>query len=236
MLVRAAVLRIEDRRRAEDSMNASRARSMVLGCAVLSITFVDCSSGDDALPPSEETQAAAVTFRSTLIVEHDTRCMDVFGAGTGDNVNLIQWNCNGGTNQSFTFTPVAGATNTYTIGTFAAGKCVTVSGNSTADNAAIVQSACNGATNQQFRLVAGPTSGLDKTFNLQEVSSGKCIATTGASTAHGAQLVQIGCSTAPERVWGVSSFTPDGTPGFQTLPTLPTNVCNNTRSEEHTSE
>ena len=61
--------------------------------------------------------------------------MDVFGAGTGDDVNLIQWNCHGGTNQSFTFTPVAGATNTYTIGTFAAGKCASVSGGSTADNA-----------------------------------------------------------------------------------------------------
>ena len=211
-------------------MNASRARSMVLGCAVLSITFMDCSSGpgDDAAPPSEETQAAAVTFRSTLIVEHDSRCMDVFGAGTGDNVNLIQWNCHGGTNQSFTFTPVAGTTNTYTIGTFAAGKCVTVSGNSTADNAAIIQLACNGSTSQQFRLVAATNTGLDRTFNVQAVSSGKCIATTGASTTNGAQLVQIGCSTAPERVWGISNFTPDGTPGFQTLPSLPTNVCNNT--------
>jgi len=200
--------------------------SMVLGCAVLSITFVDCASEDDAPRQSEETQAATVTFRSTLVVEHDSRCMDVSGAGTGDNINLIQWNCHGGTNQSFTFTPVAGATNTYTIGTFAAGKCATVSGNSTADNAAIIQSACSGSTSQQFRLIAATTAGLDRTFNLQAVSSGKCIATTGASTANGAQLVQIGCSTAPDRVWGISSFTPDGTPGFQTLPSLPTNVCN----------
>jgi len=208
----------------------AKARSMVLGCAVLSITSLHCSSGDDAFTesgPSPLIAAAAVAFTSTAVVEHDSRCMDVSGASTADNVNLIQWNCHGASNQSFTFTPVAGVANTYTIGTFA-GKCVTVSGASTADNAAIVQATCNGSTSQQFRLVSATTSGLDRTFNLQAQVSSKCVATSAASTTNGAQLVQIGCSAAPERVWQVSNFTPDGTAAFQTLPNLPTNVCNNT--------
>lgn len=205
----------------------AKARSMVLGCAVLSILSLRCAPEDDAITQSGAPQAATVAFTSTAVVEHDSRCMDVSGAATGDNVNMIQWNCHGGTNQSFTFTPVAGVANTYTIATFA-GKCVTVSGSSTADNAAIVQSTCNGTTSQQFRLVSATTSGLDRTFNLQAVVSSKCIATSAASTTNGAQLVQIGCTAAPERVWQVSNFTPDGTPGFQTLPSLPTNVCNNT--------
>jgi hypothetical protein len=210
-------------------MKARKARSVVLGCAVLTITSAGCASEDDALSQSEQsaiTPRAAVTFTSIAVVEHDSRCMDVSGASTADNTNLIQWNCHGASNQSFTFAPVAGATNTYTIGTFAS-KCATVSGASTADNAAIVQSTCNGSTSQQFRLVSATTSGLDKTFELQAVNSGKCIATSAASTTNGAQLVQIGCSTAPERVWQVSSFTPDGTQAFQTLPNLPTNACNN---------
>ncbi len=76
--------------------------------------------------------------------------------------------------------------------------------------------------------MSATSSGLDRTFNLQAVVSSKCIATSAASTTNGAQLVQIGCSAAPERVWQVSNFTPDGTAGFQTLPSLPTNVCNNT--------
>src|ERR1043165_4979069 len=195
-------------------MKARNTRSLVLGCAVMSTAVASCAPEEDTGSFEHAISiTAAVAFTSTAVVQHDARCMDVFGAQTGDNVNLIQWNCHGGTNQSFTFTPVAGVANTYTIGTFVAGKCVTVSGNSTADNAAIVQSACNGSTSQQFRLVAGTTSGLDKTFNLQAVSSGKCIATTGASTANGAQLVQIGCSTAPDRFWGVSNFTPGGQAG-----------------------
>jgi hypothetical protein len=205
----------------------AKARSMVLGCAVLSIMSLRCAPADDPNPQSATVQAAAVAFTSTAVVEHDSRCMDVTGAQTGDNVNLIQWNCHGANNQSFTFTPVSGVANTYTINTFA-GKCVTVSGASTADNAAIVQLTCDGSASQQFRLVSATTSGLDRTFNLQAAVSSKCIATTGASTTNGAQLVQIGCSAAPERVWQVSNFTPDGTAGFQTLPNLPTNVCNNT--------
>jgi hypothetical protein len=212
-------------------MKAKQARSLVLGCAVMSMTVVDCSFEDPSSSRSDDdlAAAAAVAFASTAVAQHSSRCMDVFGAQTGDNVNLIQWNCHGGTNQSFTFTPVAGATGTYTIGTFTAGKCATVSGASTADNAAIVQAACNGGTSQQFRLVVASIAGTDKTFNLQAVNSGKCIAASGAVTDNGAQLVQVACSSALDRVWQVPSFVADsGTTPFETLPNLPVNSCNNT--------
>jgi len=212
-------------------MKARHARSMVLGCAVISMTVVDCSYEDPRVAASEEPVdiAAAVAFGSTVVAQHSSRCMDVFGAQTGDNVNLIQWNCHGGTNQSFTFTPVGAAANTYTISTFTAGKCVDVSGGSTADNAAVVQTACTGSTSQQFRLVAVAVSGTDKTFNLQAVHSSKCIAASAASTTNGAQLVQVPCSAALDRVWRVPSFTSDSGLGpFETLPQLPVNACNNT--------
>src|SRR4051812_5166960 len=142
-------------------MKARQARSMALGCAVVSMTVVDCSF-DEAIPVADNVaEITAVTFSSTAIAQHSTRCMDVFGAQAGDNVNLIQWNCHGGTTQSFTFTPVTGSTDTYTISTFTAGKCAAVSGASTADNAAVVQTACNAATSQQFRLVPVAVSGTD---------------------------------------------------------------------------
>ena len=211
-------------------MKARQARSMILRSTVLSMTIVGCSSEDVPLSTSETPAAiaAAVAFSSTAVAQHSARCMDVFGAGTGDNVNLIQWNCHGGTNQSFTFTPVAGAANTYTISTFAAGKCAGVSAASTADNAAVVQGACNGATSQQFRLVPVTVAGTDRTFNLQAVHSNKCIAASAASTANGAQLVQLPCSTALDRVFRVPNFVADGgSGGFETLPNVPINACNN---------
>ncbi|HEV8559703.1 MAG TPA: RICIN domain-containing protein [Actinophytocola sp.] len=170
---------------------------------------------------------AAVTFTSTAVVQNGGRCLDVFGAQTGDNVNLIQWNCHGGTNQSFTFTPVTGTTNVYTVGTFSAGKCAGVTGGSTADNAAVIQIACNGATSQQFRLVSVAISGTDKTFNLQAVHSNKCV-TVSVPATNGAQLVQLPCSSATDRVWRLPNFTADAPPGgFEPVPTMPTNACNN---------
>jgi len=69
-----------------------------------------CATDPDAGTTSDAPIAlAAVAFASTAVIQLSSRCMDVFGAQTGDDVDLIQWNCHGGTNPSFTFTPVAGS-------------------------------------------------------------------------------------------------------------------------------
>jgi hypothetical protein len=212
-------------------MKVTKARSTVVGCAFISMAVAACAVDDEPVSSTEEEiEIAAVTFGSTAVAQHSNRCMDVFGAQTGDNANLIQWNCHAGANQSFTFTPVAGTSDTYTIGTFSAGKCADVMGASTADNTRVVQLACSGASNQRFRLVPVTVSGTDKTFNLQAVHSGKCIAATGGATDNGAQLVQLPCSTALARVWRLPGFVADGGGGgsFETLPNLPQNACNNT--------
>jgi hypothetical protein len=211
-------------------MNAWQARPLAR-CVIISMVVVGCSFEEPPLPRSEDPAvvAAVATFSSTAVAQHSGRCMDVFGAQTGDNVNLIQWNCHAGNNQSFTFTPVAGTADTYTISTFTTGKCADVAGGSTADNASVVQTACNGSTSQQFRLVPVTVSGTDKTFNLRAVHSNKCVGASAASTANGAQLVQVACSTASDRVFRVPSFVADSGGGtvFETLPSLPVNACNN---------
>ena len=205
----------------------------VLGCAVIS-TAVTCANEDPphallappAPPDHMISSAATVPFSSTAVAQHSGRCMDVFGADTGDGVNLIQWNCHGGNNQSFTFTPVAGTTNTYTISTFSAGKCIAVTGGSTADNASVVQTACAGSASQQFRLVPVTIAGTDKTFNLQAAHSGKCVAASAASPDNGAPLVQVPCGTASDRVFRVANFSDGSATAFETLPNLPINACN----------
>jgi hypothetical protein len=179
------------------------------------------------IPVSGPAQAA-VAFSSTGVAGNSNLCLDVFGAQTGDDVNLIQWNCHGGTNQSFTFTPMSATSDVYTIGTFTPGKCADIAGGSTADNARAIQQACNGGNSQRFRLVPVTVAGMDKTFNLQASHSSKCVAVSGGSTAGGAQLVQLPCSAAADRVWRLPNFTADTPPGgFETLPNLPQNACNN---------
>jgi hypothetical protein len=106
-------------------MIASKARWSVLSCAIAWLMVSSCDIEEDSVSGSDDAvEIAAVAFSSTAVAQNSGRCLDVFGAQTGDDVNLIQWNCHGGTNQSFNLAPVSGTTNTYTIGTFSPGKCV----------------------------------------------------------------------------------------------------------------
>jgi hypothetical protein len=169
-------------------------------------------------------QAAAAT--STAVNVGSGLCLDDPNSQTTTGVQLIQWTCNGGTNQNWTFTLVSGTTSTYTITSFA-GLCLDVSGRSTADNAQIIQWTCNGQTNQEFQAQPVSVSGKSNTFNLVAVHSGKCIAPSGDSTASGTLLVQLPCSTAGTRVWQVSAITSGGGGGggFQGLPSVAPNAC-----------
>jgi hypothetical protein len=170
-------------------------------------------------------EAQAASSASTSINVASGLCMDDPNSQTTTGVQLNQLTCNGGTNQSWTFTPVSGATSTYSITSFA-GLCVDVSGRSTADNAQVIQWTCNGQTNQQFQAQPVAVSGQSNTFNLIAVHSGKCIVPAGDSTASNALLVQLPCSTAGTRVWQVPGITSGGgSTGFQGLPNVAPNAC-----------
>jgi GH43 family beta-xylosidase len=152
-----------------------------------------------ALASAPDAQAATA-FSSTVV--NQGNCVDVpNGAGTS-GLQLIQWSCNSGANQSFTFTPVSGSGDTYTIGTVTPGSCVDIYGASTADNAAVIQYGCHSGANQQFRL-AQVTSG----FQVISVSSGKCV-----TTGDGSALVQLPCTAA--RAWQIPGYGSSGPATF----------------------
>lgn len=159
---------------------------------------------------------AAVTFTSTAANQNGGNCVDLPNSSTANGTQLRQLACNNAGNQSFTFTPVSGTTDQFTIGTAAAGKCVDVNGVSTADNATIIQWTCNSGNNQRFRLLPVAVAGTDKTFNLQAVHSGKCVVPSGGSNASGTGLVQLPCNTTTSRVWRLPNYTNGG--GNPTLP------------------
>ena len=145
-------------------------------------------------------QAASV-FSTTMVNQGNGNCVDVPGGAATSALQLIQWSCNAGANQSFGFTPVSGAATTYRIATLTSGSCIDVAGGSSADNAVVMQYACHGGTNQQFRLQAVSVGGASNTFNLVSVGSGKCIAPAGDAAASGTALVQLPCTSAASRVW-----------------------------------
>jgi hypothetical protein len=158
---------------------------------------------------------AASTFTTTVVDQGSTDCMDDPNSQTATGVQLIQWSCNGGTNQNWTFTPVSGTSATYTVTSFA-GLCVDVSGKSTADNAKIIQWTCNGQTNQEWTLQPVAVNGAANTFNLVSVNSGKCVAPSADSTANDTVLVQLPCTSATTRVWALTSY-PSGSGGGNTV-------------------
>ncbi|MFI5890147.1 RICIN domain-containing protein [Actinoplanes sp. NPDC051513] len=145
-------------------------------------------------PAGPATAAAAFTSAIT----DGTNCLQVSGGTAGQQLVL------GTCGQSFSFTPVSGATDAYTIGTPAAGNCVDVSGASTADNAAIIQWPCHSGNNQRWRVQPSGNA-----YAIVSVSSGKCVSAAGAS------IVQLPCTSS--RVWRVPGLTPSTGPATRTV-------------------
>jgi hypothetical protein len=110
-----------------------------------------------------------------------------------------QWTCNGGTNQQFSFVPIAAGSSTYFVHPMTPDYCLDVSGASTASGAAIAQYPCNYNSNEQFTLRA-VGSGV---YQVVAQNSGLCVVPTGDSTANDASLVQVSCTTAATRTWKI---------------------------------
>ncbi|GHJ44177.1 lectin [Catellatospora sp. TT07R-123] len=185
-------------------------RSRLLAALVSTLAVLAGSIA--VLVTAAPTAYAASAFTSTAANRNGGNCVDLPNGSTANGTQLIQWSCNGGGNQNLVFTPVAGTTDQYTVGTLNAGKCVDVNGASTADNATIIQWTCGTGGNQRFRLVPVAVSGTDRTFNVQAVHSGKCVVPAGGSAASNTGLVQLPCSTATSRVWRLAGYPVGGSP------------------------
>jgi O-glycosyl hydrolase len=117
------------------------------------------------------------------------RCVDVPGATQTNGTVVALWDCNGGTNQSWTWT-TSKQLNVY--GT----KCLDVKGASTADGTAVQIYDCNGGTHQQWNLNADGT--------VVGVGSGKCLDATGRGTANGTLLEIWTCNGGGNQKWSRS--------------------------------
>jgi len=194
---------------------------------LISIAFAGVMLSTSLTPAQGAARQQAGSFTSTGVNVGSGLCIDDPGSQTAAGVKLIQWACNGGSNQTWAFTPVSGAANTYTITSFA-GLCMDVSGRSAADNDPVIQWSCNGQTNQEFRAAPVTVGGQGNTFDLVAAHSGKCIVPSGDSTAGDTPLVQLPCTTAATRAWqlpGFPSGTGGATGGYQGLPSVGPNAC-----------
>ena len=115
------------------------------------------------------------------------KCLDVPGATTTTGTQVQIWDCNNGTNQSWTST-TAGELSVYN-GT----RCLDANAQGTSPGTKAIIWTCNSQPNQHWQVNANGT--------ITGVQSGLCLEAAGSGTANGT-LVQLGtCTGANNQKW-----------------------------------
>ena len=114
------------------------------------------------------------------------RCVDVPGATQTNGTAMALWDCNGGSNQSWTLTT---AEQLMVYGT----KCLDLNGGGTADGTVVQIDDCNGSGAQQWTV--------NPNGSVVNVGSGKCLDATGGGTADGTGLEIWTCNGGDNQSW-----------------------------------
>jgi hypothetical protein len=77
-------------------------------------------------------------------------CINVSGGSTSDGAEIIQWSCDGSSNELFQFSPTSGGYGHIVAKN--SGKCLDVSGGSIYSGADIIQDTCSSSQEQDFRF------------------------------------------------------------------------------------
>ncbi|WP_330309925.1 MULTISPECIES: ricin-type beta-trefoil lectin domain protein [unclassified Streptomyces] len=116
------------------------------------------------------------------------RCVDIDNSTTTNGTQAQLWDCNGGTNQRWTYTD---SRQLMVYGN----KCLDASGRGTGNGTAAVIWDCNGQTNQQWNINANGT--------ITGVQSGLCLDAVGANTANGTKIQLWSCSGGANQQWSL---------------------------------
>jgi hypothetical protein len=148
---------------------------------------------------SPTTQAAAATTLTAakatsgsssggvLRGQQSGRCADVPGASRTNGTQVALWDCNNGTNQSWT------STTSGQLTVYGGAKCLDVNGGGAADGTAVQIWDCNNTPAQTWSVNADGT--------VVNPNSGKCLDATGNGTANGTLLEIWACSGGTNQHW-----------------------------------
>lgn len=121
---------------------------------------------------------------STIKGAASGRCLDVPGTSTTDGTQLQLWDCNGGTNQQWTYTD-AGELRVD------GDKCLDAGG--TGNGTKVQIYSCWGGDNQKWRL--------NSDGSIAGVQSGLCLDAVGNGTANGTLIQLYSCSNGSNQRW-----------------------------------
>jgi hypothetical protein len=115
------------------------------------------------------------------------KCLDVTGASQANGTQAEIWDCNGGSNQTWTHT----SGNQLTV--YGGAKCLDAYNNQVTPGTKVEIWDCNGGANQQWTFNSNGT--------VTEVQSGLCLDVTGGSTADGAAAELWTCTGGSNQQW-----------------------------------
>ena len=121
-------------------------------------------------------------------------CLDISGASTENGARLIQWQCHGGDNQTWSIEAMGDGYSRLV--SRQSGKCLDVSGESTADGAPVLQWQCHNGANQQWRVEP-----VGEGYRFVARHSGKCLDVPGWSTNDGTAMTQWQCQGGANQTW-----------------------------------
>jgi hypothetical protein len=117
------------------------------------------------------------------------KCLDVNGVSTTPGTPLQIWDCNNGTNQTWT----RAASGQLTVYSGSNTMCLTAANNQTTNGTAAVIEPCGGTTSQQWHVNDDGT--------VTGVQSGLCLDVSGASTTNGAKVQLWTCNNGSNQQW-----------------------------------
>ena len=131
-------------------------------------------TGTDGPPPSGK----------QIVGTQSGRCVDV-PSGTVNGTQAQLWDCNGQSQQSWTYT----ATKQLTVN----GKCLDAYNRGTANGTQVVVWDCNGQNNQQWNV--------NSNGSITGVQSNLCLDANGQGTANGTKLILWSCGGQANQQW-----------------------------------
>ncbi len=132
-------------------------------------------------------QSGGSTFTNYRIVgAASQRCLDINGNSTANGTQAQIWDCNGGTNQSWTY-----GSSQYLV--VYGNKCLQASNGGTSAGTAVVIGDCTGQASQRWNVNSGGT--------ITSVQSGLCLDVNGAGTANGTKIILWSCHGGTNQQW-----------------------------------
>lgn len=157
-------------------------------CGALPLILAACGGGTGAgsttassADPAQRATALAVEPTTTKIVaEHSGKCLNVEGgpAATHDGARIIQWACNGASNEDWTL--VRNAAGQFNLVAKSSNKCVQPVAGGTANEVKLQQASCDGSSRQLWNIRPKANAGH---YEIVHVNAGRCLDVTGGPTA-----------------------------------------------------